>query len=327
MQWKSLSMRKLDPFLLSLIIAIVLATLLPCHGQGATLLTDLTTFLIAIMFFLQGARLKPEAVLESARDWRIQGSVLACTFVLFPLMGLGLHALMPGLLKQDMWLGVLFLCCLPSTVQSSIALTSIARGNVPASICAATLSNLAGIVATPVLAGLIVQKGNIWSGHAIIDIATQLLLPFGLGQILHKRLGAWAHRNKKLLSLSDRGSIVLVVYTAFSHAVVEGIWHRVSLPDLALTAGLDLVLLGLVLVVSRFMGKLFSFNPESSISLMFCGSKKSLATGVPMANILFPVGTVGTVVLPLMMYHQIQLFICTLLARHFARRPKKKIPL
>ncbi len=321
LQWKSLSMRKLDPFLLSLIAAIVLATFLPCSGNEAVLLSRLTTCLIALMFFLQGARLKPEAVLESVRDWRLQGSVLSCTFLLFPLLGLALHALVPGLLKPDMWHGVLFLCCLPSTVQSSIALTSIARGNVPASICAATLSNLIGIVATPILVGLIVQKGNVWSAHAIVDIATQLLLPFGVGQLLHKRLGAWAHRNKKLLSFSDRGSIVLVVYTAFSHAVVEGIWHRVSVPDLALTAGLDLVLLVLVLVLSRLLGRVLGFSEESSISLMLCGSKKSLATGVPMANILFPVSVVGTVVLPLMMYHQIQLFVCTLLARRLAARP------
>ncbi|WP_336947152.1 bile acid:sodium symporter family protein [Asaia sp. HN010] len=313
-------MRKLDPFLLSLIAAIVLATFLPCNGLGATLLTHLTTLCIAIMFFLQGARLEPKAVLESVRDWRLQGSVLACTFLMFPVLGIVLHALMPGLLKPDMWRGVLFLCCLPSTVQSSIALTSIARGNVPASICAATLSNLAGIVATPILVALIVQRGNVWSGHAIIDIATQLLLPFGLGQLLHTRLGDWARRNKKLLSLSDRGSIILVVYTAFSHAVVEGIWHRVSVPDLVITALFDTVLLALVLFMSRGIGRFAGFSEASSISLMFCGSKKSLATGVPMANILFPAAAVGTIVLPLMMYHQIQLFICTLLARRFAAR-------
>ncbi len=172
-------MRKLDPFLLSLIGAILLATFLPCYGQGAMVLSSLTTLCIAIMFFLQGARLEPKAVLESVRDWRLQGSVLGCTFLMFPLLGIALHALMPGVLKPDMWRGVLFLCCLPSTVQSSIALTSIARGNVPASICAATLSNLAGIVATPILVTLVIQRGNVWSGQAIIDIATQLLLPSG----------------------------------------------------------------------------------------------------------------------------------------------------
>lgn len=311
-------MRKLDPFLLSLIGAILLATFLPCYGKGAMVLSSLTTLCIAIMFFLQGARLEPKAVLESVRDWRLQGSVLGCTFLMFPLLGIALHALMPGVLKPDMWRGVLFLCCLPSTVQSSIALTSIARGNVPASICAATLSNLAGIVATPILVTLVIQRGNVWSGQAIIDIATQLLLPFGLGQLLHTRIGDWAKRNKKLLSLSDRGSIVLVVYTAFSHAVVEGIWHRVSLPDLLITALFDTLLLALVLFLSRGMGRLAGFNEASSISLMFCGSKKSLATGVPMANILFPAATVGTIVLPLMMYHQVQLFVCTLLARRFA---------
>lgn len=314
-------MRRLDPFLLSLIAAIVLATFLPCRGETAHAFSLLTTLCIAVMFFLQGARLQPAAVLDSVRDWRLQGSVLACTFILFPVLGLVLRAIFPDLLSADMWRGVLFLCCLPSTVQSSIALTSIARGNVPASICAATLSNVAGIVITPLLVTLVVQRGNVWSGHAILDVATQLLLPFGLGQLLHSRIGEWARQRKKLLSLTDRGSIVLVVYTAFSHAVVEGIWHRVSAHDLLVSAAVDIVILQIALGLTRLFGRMMGFSTESVISLMFCGSKKSLASGVPMANVLFPAATVGTIVLPLMMYHQIQLFVCTLLARREARRP------
>lgn len=313
-------MRRLDPFLASLIAAIILATLLPCRGAVAANLRTLTTLCIALMFFLQGARLEPRAVLESIRDWRLQISVLICTFILFPLLGLGLSRLLPHLLIGDMWQGVLFLCCLPSTVQSSIALTSIARGNVPAAICAATLSNIAGIVITPVLVMLVLQHGGVWSARAILDVATQLLLPFAIGQALHSRIGSWVKRHKLPLSLTDRGSIVLVVYTAFSGAVVEGIWHRVSLRDLAITGGLDLLLLVFVLTFTHTLGRLFRFTAPSTISLTFCGSKKSLASGVPMANVLFPTATVGTVVLPLMIYHQLQLFICTLLARHYAQR-------
>ncbi|WP_029603651.1 bile acid:sodium symporter family protein [Kozakia baliensis] len=313
-------MRKLDPFLLSLIAAIALATFLPCRGSAASALSSLTTLCIAIMFFLQGAKLEPLAVIESVRDWRLQGSVLACTFLLFPILGLALNFTFPHLLQNDMWRGVLFLCCLPSTVQSSIALTSIARGNVPASICAATLSNLAGIILTPILVTLILQHGGVWSGRAIIDVATQLLLPFIIGQCLHTRIGSWVKEHKSLISLTDRGSIVLVVYTAFSHAVVEGIWHRVSLADLLITFAVDLALLGGVLAFTHSLGKKLGFSNASIISLNFCGSKKSLASGVPMANVLFPTAVVGTVVLPLMIYHQLQLFICTLLARHYSRR-------
>ncbi|GAJ30603.1 bile acid:sodium symporter family protein [Acidomonas methanolica] len=315
-------MRKFDPFLLSLISAILLATLLPCRGVAAVMLHRLTFVLIALMFFLHGARLEPRAVLESARNWTLQSGVAACTFVLFPLLGLGLMTAAGGLLDHDMWQGVLFLCCLPSTVQSSIALTSIARGNVPAAICAATLSNLAGIVITPILVALVLHRSGAFSAASILDIATQLLLPFGMGQLLHTRLHKWVHRNKKLLTLSDRGAIVLVVYTAFSAAVVEGVWHRVSARDLLAAAGVDGVLLAIVLLVSSSLGRLLRLDLPGIIALTFCGSKKSLATGIPMANVLFPAAAVGTVVLPLMMYHQIQLFVCTLLARHLSRRPE-----
>lgn len=315
-------MRKLDPFLLSLICAIALASLLPVSGRWATILHDLTLLLIAFMFFLHGARLEPRAVLESVRDWKLQSAVVVSTFAAFPLLGLAFSAAWPGLLPADLWRGVLFLCCLPSTVQSSIALTSIARGNVPASICAATLSNLAGILITPVLVTIVLHQSSGISAMSVIDIATQLLLPFGLGQLLHTRLHRWAHRNKKLLSLSDRGSIVLVVYSAFSAAVVEGVWHRVSARDLITSAATDGVLLAIVLLLTSVVGRLLRLPRPGQISLTLCGSKKSLATGVPMANVLFPAATVGTIILPLMMYHQIQLFICTLLARHWSKRPE-----
>lgn len=316
-------LRLIDPFLLSLVAALTLATFLPCHGSIAVDLGVLTNLCIAFMFFLQGARLEPRSVLESIRDWKLQAAVLLCTFGLFPVLGLSLQAAAPHLLDHDMWLGILFLCCLPSTVQSSIALTSIARGNVPASICAATLSNLVGVVITPVLVGFVLHQGGVWSGNALLDIVTQLLLPFALGQLLHSRLGGWAKRNKTLLSLSDRGSIVLVVYTAFSHAVVAGLWHRVSGHDLAVMAAMDIALLGLVLTLTRLLGRALGLPEASAISVMFCGSKKSLATGVPMANILFPTAIVGTTVLPLMIYHQVQILVCTLIARKYAKRPEK----
>lgn len=309
-----------DPFLLALIIAIVLATFFPSSGSAAAALNVLVTIMIAVMFFLQGARLEPASVIENAKDWRIQSSILACTFVIFPLLGLIAWTLMPHLFKDDLWRGIMFLCCLPSTVQSSIALTSIARGNIAAAICGATLSNLVGIFVTPILVGLFVQKGQIFSLHAMIGVATQLLLPFLIGQLLHQRLGGWAFRHKRLLSFTDRGSIILVVYAAFSHAVVEGIWHRVSGADLILIAIACFLLLALVLALTWGYGCSVRLTVESNIALMFCGSKKSLASGVPMANILFTQGHVGIIVLPLMLFHQIQLFTCTLLARKFARR-------
>ena len=310
-------MRKLDPFLTSLIGCVLLATLLPCQGRVTTFLEYLTDACIMVMFFMQGLKLERRAILENMRNWKLQGLVLVCTFLLFPALGLALHAIAPNLLDKHTWLGVLFLCCLPSTVQSSIALTSLANGNVAASICAATLSNIAGIFITPVLVSLVLQTHGVWSGHAILDITIQLLFPFIAGQLLQPLLHKWAHRNKKIISLTDRSSILLVVYTAFSHAVVEGIWSQLSAQNIATLISVDVSLLLLVLFITLFIGKIFGFPSKDEISLILCGSKKSLASGVPMANVLFPASIAGFVILPLILYHQIQLFLCTLIARHY----------
>ncbi|NHO32989.1 bile acid:sodium symporter family protein [Acetobacter fallax] len=310
---------KPDPFLLSLIATLIIASVLPCHGAAVPVFQWLAVIVIAIMFFLQGARLSRAAVLNGLTAWRLHMTILACTFVLFPLLGLALHALAPGLLLDDVWMGVLFLCCLPSTVQSSIAFTSIGRGNVPAAVCSATASNIAGIFITPVLVGLVLAKHGAQSG-GMMNIVLQLLLPFVAGQLLQPWIGGWAHRNKKLLSMTDRGSVLIVVYTAFSEAIVQGLWHRLPLEQLGVIALVDTLLLVIVLTVTTIGSRMLGFSREDEVAIVFCGSKKTLASGVPMANVLFPAASVGFVVLPLMLYHQIQLFVCAWMARRFARQ-------
>ncbi|GAN68883.1 bile acid:sodium symporter family protein [Acetobacter orleanensis] len=311
-------MLKLDPFLIGLTVTIILATVLPCHGAAVPVFHWLTIIVIAVMFFLQGARLSRKAVVDGVMAWRLHLIILTCTFVMFPLLGLAAHALMPGLLENDIWVGMLFLCCLPSTVQSSIAFTSIGGGNVPAAVCAATASNIAGIFITPFLVGLVLSKHGGTSGN-VLDIVFQLLLPFVLGQLLQPWIGRWAHRNKKLLSLTDRGSVLIVVYTAFSEAVMQGLWHRLPLSQLGMIALVDFLLLVCVLLITTYGSRLAGVPLRDEIAIVFCGSKKTLASGVPMANVLFPAASVGLIVLPLMIYHQIQLFVCAVLARKFAR--------
>lgn len=320
-------MKRLDPFLLSLIGAVLLASFLPCPPPLQPWLSRLTSLLVTLMFFFQGAKLQRHAIIESLQDWRLQGSTLIVSFLVFPLLGLGLYgvcqALFPhGLLKTDLWTGILFLCCLPSTVQSSIALTSIARGNVPASICAATVSNILGILFTPLLSSLLLHRGGGGSGlETIIDVGRELLLPFIVGQLTQKWLGPIVKKHKVLLSFTDRGSIIVMVYAAFSVAVLQGLWHRIPLIELLIVALLDTLLLAIVLGFTALLGRLMGQSKENDISLQFCGSKKSLATGVPMASVIFPSGA-GIVVLPLMLFHQIQLFVCTVLARHYGHRPE-----
>ena len=313
----------LDPFLMFLIGAVALASVLPCRGEGAVIMGWVTNAAITLLFFLHGAKLSREAIVAGVSHWRLHLLVAASTFVLFPALGLAIRALGHGWIDPGMTAGILFLCLLPSTVQSSIAFTSIARGNVPAAVCSATLSNVAGIFITPVLVGL--TMGALAKGgqggvdiHSIESIALQLLLPFILGHLSRPLTDGFITRHKALVGRVDRSSILLVVYTAFSAAVVEGLWKRLSLGDIALVLVLDAVLLGAALVITTLVARLLGFSREDEIAIVFCGSKKSLASGVPMAGVLFPPALVGPLIVPLMLFHQMQLMVCAVMARRYA---------
>src|SRR5699024_2125076 len=126
-------------------------------------------------------------------------------------------------------------CLLPSTVQSSIAFTSIARGNVAAAVCSASFSNLAGIVVTPLLVAWLAGGGSGgFSASSVGGIVLQLLVPFAAGQLARRWIADWIRRHAATLKLVDRGSILLVVYTAFSQGVTEGIWQQLSWPQLGI---------------------------------------------------------------------------------------------
>lgn len=310
----------IDPFIVGLLLCALLGLVIPAHGGVASIVDVLKTAAIALLFFLQGVRLQRAAVIAGMTHWRLQLLTLVSTFAVFPLLGLLLHALIPGALDKPLWLGVLYLCTLPSTVQSSIAFTSIARGNVPAAICAATASNLIGILLTPLLVALLLNlHGSVSPLEEIESIVLQLLLPFIAGQILSRWLRPWALRHAVLLTFSDRGSILLVVYAAFSAATLSGAWNHLRWQELAQLLVISLLLLAIVLSLTRAASRAARFSREDEIATVFCGSKKSLATGVPMANILFPAAAVGLIILPVMLFHQIQLMACAYLARRYAR--------
>jgi sodium/bile acid cotransporter 7 len=314
----------IDRYLIALIGAVLLATLLPARGVAAPVVGDATSAAIALLFFLYGARLAPQAVVAGLAHWRLQSLIFASTFAVFPLIGLVMTTLLRPWLPQELVLGLMFVCVLPSTVQSSIAFTSIAHGNVPAALCAASISNLFGMVLTPVLTAtlLSVHGGAAFSFHSLESIGLQLFAPFAAGQLARPLIGAWLHRYKKLTSIVDRGSILLVVYSAFSEGMVAGIWSKLDVTSLAVVVVLDLVILATVLLLTTFVSRRLRFSKEDEIAIVFCGSKKSLAAGIPMANILFPAQTVGLIVLPLMLFHQAQLFACATLAQRYARRKR-----
>lgn len=303
----------LDPFLLLLMATVALATILPARGAWAPVVAGLADAGIVLLFFLHGARLSREAIVAGARKWHLHLAVLLTTFALFPLLGLAFGALpfLPG----EFAAGMLFLTLLPSTVQSSIAFTAIARGDVAAAVCAASFSNLAGIFLTPALVALLMggtMGGFSWG--AAQTILLQLLLPFLAGHLLRPWIGDFVARHKAWLGKVDRGSILLVVYAAFGAAVVEGLWQKVAPASLLVLAALCTALLAIVLGLTWWLGRSLGLAREEAIVLLFCGSKKSLASGVPMAGVLFPAASVGIVLLPIMIFHQLQLMACAVIA-------------
>jgi sodium/bile acid cotransporter 7 len=280
--------------------------------------------MIALLFFMHGAKLSREAVVAGMTHWRLHLLVLGVTFALFPLLGMLLKPALLTVLTPDLYLGILYLCLLPSTVQSSIAFTSVARGNVPAAVCSASASNLLGIFITPLLVSLLIKANS--DGHssadAMLKIVYQLLLPFVAGQIMRPYLQAWITKHASVLKMVDQSSILLVVFVAFSEAVVQGLWHQVPTLMLLGLLLISAVILALVMGFTTLISRRLGFSKEDEITIVFCGSKKSLASGVPMAKVLFSSGSVGMVLLPVMLFHQLQLMVCAVLAQRYANRPK-----
>ncbi len=316
----------IDPYILLLLGTVALAALLPARGAGADVASGASTGAIAFLFFLYGARLSTREAMDGLRHWRLHVTVLACTFVVFPLLGLASRGLVPVLLTDPLFQGLLFLTLVPSTIQSSIAFTSIARGNVPAAICAGSFSSLVGIVLTPLLAAaLLGGSGGGFSADSVVEIVLQLLVPFVAGQVLRRWIGGFVVRHKKVLGLVDRGSILLVVYTAFSEGMVRGVWHQVSPARLAGLLAVEAVLLAVMLVLTWYGAKGLGFGRADRIAIQFAGSKKSLAAGLPMASVLFG-AQASLAVLPLMLFHQMQLMVCAVIAKRRARDPETVPP-
>lgn len=310
--------RLVDPYVVLLLGTVGLAALLPADGAAADGVDAVATGLIALLFFLYGARLSSAEALAGVRHHRLHLTILACTFVVFPLLGLACEALTPWLLTERLHEGLLFLCLVPSTVQSSIAMTSLARGNVPAAIAAGSFSSLVGVVLTPLLAAVLIGTSGGFSADTLATVAAQLLAPFCLGQLLRRVVGGLVARHRAVLSLVDRGAILVVVYAAFSKGMTAGIWGEASWPRLAALACVEAALLATMLLLTGYGARRLGFPRGDRIAIVLAGSNKSLAAGLPMASILFGADAALTV-LPLMLYHQLQLVVCAAVARRWSR--------
>ena len=298
-----------DPFIVALLAVVGIATVLPARGGFADVLSVATKVAIALLFALYGVRLSPTEAWHGLRHWRLHTLVLSMTFIAFPLLGLAAHALVPAVLTAELYTGLLFLCLVLSTVQSSIAFTSIAHGNVPAA--SASLSNMLGVVLTPLLVVLLMHTSGAprVDGSAVLDIVLQLLAPFIVGQLLWPWAAGWVHRHPLVTKVFDHGSILLVIYTAFSISMAEHLWSSVSPWRVVAVAVVGGALLAVMLGITVGTARTARLNRADAAVLLFRGSKKSLASGLPTALVLFGNATVGLIMLPLMIFHQIQLIV------------------
>ncbi len=313
-------LKRIDRFLLAIVGAALIASVLPAQGAAVTVVDWATKVAVAVLFFVYGVRLKPEQALAGLTHWRLHLTILSLTYLLFPLIGWALQVLSPWPLSPALYAGVLYLTLLPSTVQSSINFTSIAKGNVAGAIVSASASNMLGVFLTPLLCwALMTTSGGIAiDPSSILDIIGQLLVPFVLGQLSRRWTADWVAAHPRL-KLFDQGVVVLVVYSAFSAGMREHMWQQVNATDLITLLAVCLVLLAAMLWFSRWLAQRLGFNRADVIAIQFCGTKKSLATGLPMANVLFAGSPIGLLVLPLMLFHQAQLMACGSLAARYSK--------
>ncbi|ATZ06634.1 MULTISPECIES: bile acid:sodium symporter family protein [Corynebacterium] len=312
-------LKRIDPLILLIISAVVVAIIFPARGHFAEVFDSLTNVVIALLFYLYGARLSTQEALNGLKNWRLHLTILAFTFVLYPILGLALRPL-TLFISHDMYLGILYLTLVPSTVQSSVAFTSVAKGNIAGAIVSASASNLVGVIMTPLLVMALMGAGNGISidSSVFVEISLLLLAPFILGQLTRKWVKDFAA--SKGTKIVDRGSITMVVYAAFSKGVVDGIWGSISIWEIVFLVVLSILMVAFMLWLTKILGSKLGFPRADVIAIEFCGSKKSLATGLPMASVIFASGStsLGLLILPLMIYHQVQLMICSWLAARYA---------
>lgn len=320
-------------FLLGMGSAVLLATIFPDFGaKGGAMHADMAANLgISCIFLFHGMALSTQNLRDGMSRWKLHLLVQVVTFVIFPLLWFPFRLAFGSLMPDGLMLGFLYLCALPSTISSSVAMTAIAKGNVPAAIFNATLSSLIGIFLTPAIVSLVTGLGGGASlplGRTIANIALLLLLPFAVGQALRPLCAGFMRRYKKYIGTFDKLVIIMLVYGTFCESVKSGLWRNYGLDEFAVTLGGAALFLGLGLALSSWLARRVGLPVEDRITAIFCGSKKTLAAGVPMAGVLFAANpALGMIVLPIMFYHPLQLFVCSILANRFAKRLSREAPI
>ena len=307
-----------DWFVVGIIAAMVAGLVVEISAATRDLFSLIADLSVCLIFLVYGMRLRTSEVTAGLRNVKLQGLVLGCTYLLFPILGWALSFSVQPWLGEGFAHGFLYLALLPSTIQSSVTFVSIARGNVAAAVCSATVSNILGMFITPLLVLLFLNIGGASSG-GLTSVVTKLLLPFISGQILQPWVGSWWRAHKTLVKRMDNGSIILIVFSAVLNATAEGAWKGVTVWTLVILVMLCGVLLAAMLAGTWWIAGRCGMQRDDRIVVLMCGSKKSLASGLPMAKALFPASIVGALIVPVVVFHQMQIFTCAIIANRLSR--------
>lgn len=319
--WATIKRVKFDNFVLAILVMILLGKFFPQAGiyRGPVDLDKLSDVGVFLIFFFYGLKLSPDKLRSDLGNIKLHAVVQIATFILFPLIVMvAMHFFLTPATYQ-LWLGAFFMAALPSTVSSSVVMVSIAKGNVPAAIFNASLSSLVGVFITPLWMGFVLASGRMQMGDmsgVIVKLICQVLFPVAAGMLLNRRWGNWALSHAKSLKLFDQSIILSIVYMSFSESFSRNLFSELSYVNfMALLLGV-ILLFYLVYGIISITSKSFGFNREDRITALFCGSKKSLVHGTVMSSILFAgMGSLGILLLPIMVYHALQLVIVSFIAQ------------
>lgn len=311
--------KKIDPLVVGIVAALILGLTIPVSRPVADAISVVADVAVALVFVLYGMRLSPRDTLAGVANIKLHTLVVVTTFVIFPILGVGLAWVLDGVLGTAFALGIIYLAILPSTVQSAPSFVAIARGDVAAAITAATASNILSMVLTPALVVLLMDIDGAQAG-GFRSIFIKLLLPFIIGQLLQPFFGPWVRHHTRVVKTLNSSAIVFVVLSAVLTATLDGVWSSVSATTLVVLvlvlSGLLAVMLGLTFMTSRAAG----LDRRETAVLVMSGAQKSLATGLPMAKALFDSALVGPVAIPVIIYHQLQLIVCAVIAQSMRAR-------
>lgn len=323
---------KIDLFVIAIAVSVVLAYFLPQLGSSNSPipLDSISSWGIALIFFFYGLKLRTEEIKSGLKNWKLHLVVQGSTFVLFPLIILAFYPLFQNTSHELIWFSFLFMAALPSTVSSSVVLVSLAKGNVPAAIFNASISGIIGILLTPLWVTPFIQETNIDYDFSTIysKLFLEIVVPLILGLLLRRFFGKYARKHVRTLGLFDKFVILLIIYKSFVHSFEDQVFSQVKTIELFVITAVVIALFFFMYYVTGWIGKRLNFSREDQITTQFCGTKKSLVHGTVFSEALFGQSSViGIILLPLMIFHALQIFIISIFATKMSKDIRNEKPL